>query len=81
MAHHRRHPIWDDLDVTNNSPFPLTNVVVTGTITSNGNSWPMKQKADLIKPGETHVWSSVLSIHNNTPADTSGLLLGCDQSQ
>jgi len=70
----------DDIVATNNSAFPITNVVLTCTITANGQSWNPVLNVDVIQPGQSYKWENCVSIPGSH-ADSAGATLTCDQNR
>jgi hypothetical protein len=70
----------DDIVVTNDSEFPLTNVVVEARLEQDGKSWTPKLAADLILPGQSHKWANVVSIPERR-VTRSDFTLTCDQNR
>jgi len=72
--------INDDIVLTNNSAFTITDVVLNARLEANGKVWTPQLKADAIKPGETYKWSKVVSIPGSR-ADGLSATLNCDQDR
>lgn len=73
-SHHLKSGIWfDDISVTNQSPFPLTDVKFVSTLIG----WNPDLKAEVIAPGETKTWSWVAKP---PPGREASFILGCGEN-
>jgi len=69
----------DDIAVTNNSAFTITNVKVTARITSSGyDDWMQTFQVGKIGPGETYTWNTRIGSRGDDAV--CPVLLDCDQS-
>lgn len=69
----------DDIVVTNDSKFPLTNVVVDVRLEQDGKVWSPRLTTDVIGLGETRKWENAVSIPGRKITRSSAQL-GCDQN-
>lgn len=71
----------DDIIVTNNSPFPLTHVHVSGhVVDAKQKEVPLDLKADQIKPGQSHKWEKVFTLPRGD-YNTQAVKIECDQTE
>ena len=68
----------DDFRLTNESPFPMTNVVLRPVVEYRGRRWAPELKAARLGPGETHTWERVADVPGGKP-DAVAASLTCDQ--
>lgn len=64
----------DDITLTNNSTFPITDVVFKLKLQQDERDWDLQLTADEILPGATHRWRNVVSIPGNRLTDSSARL-------
>jgi hypothetical protein len=65
----------DDILITNNSAFALTNVTFDGKFTSSGGSWTPHLTPSRLEPGETYEGKRLISVPgNNIDASSTGSL-------
>jgi hypothetical protein len=71
----------DTITVTNNSDFPLTNVVLSPTVKSSGyDDWTTTLKCDRIAPHSQHTWTLGVTAISSRGDDAKGTAsLNCDQ--
>jgi hypothetical protein len=69
----------DDINLTNMSAFPITNVVLSPQIESNGRTWSPSLKIDRIEPGKTYTWENVISVPGSR-YDNAKATLDCDEN-
>lgn len=69
----------DDISLTNQSRFPMTNVVLNVDLQQDQRNWQETLGVDAIAPGATHVWRNALSVSGGRPT-SSEATLNCDQS-
>jgi len=69
----------DDIFVTNNSAFTLTNVVLSANIKGD-QDYSRVLKVDSLAPGATKTWENVVSIHGDRVSSKSAAL-SCDQNK
>jgi len=71
----------DEITLTNNSAFPISNVVLTVQITSREKSWTPVLKCDSISPGQTYRWKAAVTVPGNYTKDAKATAtLFCDQT-
>ncbi len=72
----------DDITLTNQSPFPLTQLVFSPIISNNKGSFTPKQQLNLEKldPGKSHTWVNCISVSGGGDNDTRKAEVQCDQS-
>jgi hypothetical protein len=70
----------DDIILKNNSPFPLTNVHLTGKIKQydTRKEWPITLNINSIKPYDKHKWANVVSV-TGSRFDSFEVRVTCDQ--
>jgi hypothetical protein len=68
----------DDITLTNQSAFPLTDVVLSAHLEQDQRRWDPVLKVDRIGPGETHTWSNVVSIPKSRITKSSATIR-CEQ--
>lgn len=74
----------DDITLTNNSSFTLTDVVLNPEVTNrNGKFKPSSElKLEILKPGESHKWTNCISIIGGKPEiDTKTATLHSSQGK
>ncbi len=71
----------DDITITNESPFPLTHLVLRPVISNPKGSFTPKQQLTLEKldPGKSHTWVNCISVSGGGDSDTRKAELQCDQ--
>lgn len=71
----------DDITLTNQSPFPLTHVVLRPVISNSKGSFTPKQQLTLenLGPGQSHTWVNCISVTAGGDNDTRKAELQCDQ--
>lgn len=69
----------DDVLLTNLSAFPLTNVVLSGRLSSQGKYWSPQLKTVRLNPNQVTTWSNVLSIPGSHADPASVFSCVCDQ--
>lgn len=71
----------DDITLTNQSTFPLTNVVLRPVISNSKGSFTPKQQLTLenLGPGQSHTWVNSISVAGGGDNDTRKAELQCDQ--
>jgi hypothetical protein len=69
----------DDIQLTNTSRVPLTNVRFKPRIEAGGRIWELTLKAGRIGPGEVFTWDNAVSIPGSH-WDRASATLVCDQS-
>lgn len=72
----------DDITLTNQSPFPLTRVILRPVISNSNGSFTPKQQLTLerLGPGQSHTWVNCISVSGGGDNDTRKAELQCDQS-
>lgn len=72
----------DDITITNQSTFPLTQLVFRPVISNNKGSFTPKQQLTLEKldPGKSHTWVNCISVSSGGDSDTRKAELQCDQT-
>lgn len=68
----------DDITLTNQSAFPLIDVVLSAHLEQDTRRWDPVLKADRIEPGDTYTWSNVVSIPKSRITKSSATIQ-CDQ--
>jgi hypothetical protein len=72
--------LTDDIVMTNESPFTLTNVVLKARIESGEKVWTPTLTAKTVKPGAAQTWANIVSIPGGKVSKSSATLL-CDQGK
>lgn len=70
----------DDIQISNDSEFALTNVAVNVRLEQDGRVWSPQLKAAVIQPGQAYKWPNVVSIPNRR-VTSSKVVLVCDQNR
>jgi tetratricopeptide (TPR) repeat protein len=70
----------DDITLTNNSAFTITNVTFDVRLEQDKRTWTPKLTAEAIPPGETYTWRNVVSIPGSRLTKSSASV-SCDQNQ
>ncbi len=70
----------DDIQITNDSEFALTNVTVNVRLEQDGRVWSPQLTAAAIQPGQVYKWPNVVSIPNRR-ITSSKIALTCDQNR
>jgi hypothetical protein len=70
----------DDIVLTNDSAFALTNVAFDVRLQQDSQTWTPTLKADGILPGEKYTWRNVVSIPGSRITQSSAVI-ACDQNR
>jgi len=70
----------DDILLTNNSKFPITNVVFEAILEQEDKKWTPWLKADVIGAGETHTWPNWVWIPGSRLTKMTATV-SCDQNK
>ena len=73
-------PVWDDLWLRNDSPFPLTNVVLEVRLEQDQQVWTPVLTAPEIAPGQTVWWRDEVSVPGGWLSRKSATI-ACDQNR
>jgi hypothetical protein len=70
----------DDITLTNNSAFALTNVTLAVRLEQDQRVWDPSLAAEVILPGQTQIWSNVVSVPGSRLTKSSATI-ACDQNK
>ena len=70
----------DDIILTNNSAFALTDVELQVNIQNGQQQWAPKCEIEYLPPGATYTWENIVSVPNNSNTKTTATLV-CDQTR
>jgi tetratricopeptide (TPR) repeat protein len=69
----------DDIILTNDSAFPLSNIVLSPVIVNEGRTYQADLKLDQLRPGEGHTFENVISV-SGSKYDKASADLKSDQT-
>jgi hypothetical protein len=72
--------LWDDVKMTNKSPFPLTNITLTAKLSKGGNTVTKTLTCSSLAPGETWTWTDCVDTVDGGWDNGSTAEMICDQT-
>ncbi len=72
--------LWDDVILSNDSRFPLSNIVLSVTLKKGGEQKTLKLACEYLEPGKTKTWVDIVDGAAGTWDNSSTASLLCDQT-